>query len=173
MSIVHEAAAAVATVAPTPVVSPSPSPSVTPLAQAATHAATQVQSFDFLAFLTAWMSSISQADIIAAAGIAAVGIQGLINKSPWLKSELAWLQDVKRFLVAVAIPFGGSLLTDFATGHNTHQLALPVFLVGQFVFYTWKALKGMVLANNAKKAAAAAIAETTTPVDNTAAEGQG
>lgn len=158
MSVVVQTAHAAASVAPS--LTPTVSPTVTPVVHVANHAAQAVASSNGLvSLLTSFIGSLSQADIIAAGAAVAVVLQGFINKHPWLQSELAWLQNVKRFLVAVALPYLGALLASFATGQNTLHLALPVFVAGQFLFYLYQSLKGAILSSQTFAATEPAAAE--------------
>ncbi len=152
MAVLEHAAATVAA-SPSPSLSPLASPSASPVVHAATHAATTAVSNGWLDMLNAFLANVSQTDIIAAAAVAAVMLQSLVNRHKWLQSDLAWLQDLKRFVVAVALPWLGMLLAGFASGQNTMHLALPVFLAGQFLFYLVKAFKGLVLTAGSTPAA--------------------
>ena len=148
MAIAATTAAVHAATSPVPSVSPSMSPDPTPVVHAAlTHVA--ASSNGLMTLLNSLLGSLSQADIIAAAAAVAVVLQGFINRHPWMQSELAWLQDLKRFAVAVALPYVGTLLASFASGQNSLHLYLPVFVGGQFLFYLFKTLKGVVLTNQA------------------------
>jgi hypothetical protein len=139
MSVVHAAATVAATVTPlpTPVVTPTPSPS--PTVEAVAHAANQVvQSHPgLLDVLNVLASSIGQPEIIAAGAAAAVALQALLNKLPWLQHEVQWIEDLRRRFVAIVLPVLGTALTSFASGHNELHLAPAVFLLGQVGFWTF------------------------------------
>lgn len=148
MSVVHAAATVAATItpAPTPVISPTPLPSPSPVVEAATHAATTVAQthpsfFDALNILA---SSVGQPEIIAAGAAAAVALQALLNKLPWLQHEVQWVEDLRRRFLAVALPLLGTVAASFASGHNELHLAPGLFLGGQVIYWTitaWKKIR--------------------------------
>lgn len=128
-----------AAVASTPVPTPSPSPSVAPVV----HAVTTVVAHP--ATLSAWnslASQISTPDLVVFAGVVASALQTQVNRLPWLQHDIAKVQDLRRFLVSVALPVAGVGLAGLANGHNSLGLAPVVYVVSQATFYVVKILRG-------------------------------
>lgn len=119
----------------------SPTPTTSPVATVVATTAAAVVKTSPTDTLNRIANAISPADLIATAGIVATAIQAQLNKLPWLRHAVDYVQDTRRFVVAVVLPIGGTLLAGLATGHNTLNLAPWVFAVSQLVFYVAKSLK--------------------------------
>jgi hypothetical protein len=68
-------------------------------------------------------------------------VQSLLQKFPWLSSDIAKVQDLKRKLLAIALPLVGTFVAGLATGQNTLHLAPYIFVVGQILYAAVKALQ--------------------------------
>ena len=125
---------AAATVAATPI------PTVTPVVHAvvATHA---VVTHTATNALNQIFGRFSTADLITAAGVISTALLAWLNKLPWLQHEVATIQDVRRFLVSIALPFAGTYVASLASGDNTLAVAPWIFAVSQVAFYVIKGLK--------------------------------
>lgn len=144
---VHQAAAAL-----TP--SPSLSPSVTPAVQAAVNAHAAAQAVPATPGLSDMLNSLAallSPYVIVIGAVVANFVQLWLNKLPWLGHDVAKVQDLYRRLVAVALPLLGTYAASFATGHNDIGFAPWIFLVGQILFATFRALKALG-ANDAQTA---------------------
>jgi hypothetical protein len=84
---------------------------------------------------------VSQTDVIAFAGLVSSSFIALLNKSKFLQHEVAVVQDVRRFAVAVLLPFLGTYVATVASGHNDLGVAPAIFVVSQVVFYVVKFLR--------------------------------
>ncbi len=134
----------------------SPSPSASPVVQAAVQAhaaAATVAPTSFSDLLNKVAALLSPYVVFIGAALAS-SAQALLNKLPWLQSDVAKLQDLYRRLLAVALPLLGTFLAGLATGQNTLQLAPWIFLVSQVLYTAVKALQ----ATGAPSTPAAALA---------------
>jgi hypothetical protein len=137
MSSLAPAAAAQAAATPSPSATPFPSPS--PVVHHVVHTATHLaSSFDLWGLLNTWAASVSEAAVV---GAVLVIVQGLLQRFPFLQHEVAEVQYMRRFVVAVLLPFLGTAIASFASGQNTLGLAPVVFLAGQVVYAVYKRLQ--------------------------------
>lgn len=138
MSVVHTVAQA--TLAP----SPTTSPVVEAVKVAVVHHAATAQTSPFQGLsdlLNKWAALLSPYIVVIGAAIASA-VQVPLNKLlPWLSHETAQVQDLRRRLLAVALPLLGTYLSGLATGQNTLHLAPWVFLVSQILYSAVQALK--------------------------------
>lgn len=100
---------------------------------------------EFIDTLNRLATHVSQTDVVALGAALAVTIQAFLNKLSLFKSVSDHVQDIKRFILSVALPFvlavGGSL----ATGENKLELAPALFLAGQVLYYGVKFLVGKAI----------------------------
>ncbi len=149
-AVIHAAATVAATLSPTP----SPSPVVQAAVQA--HAAAAPSASGLNDLLNKLAGLISPTDLAVLAGMLASAAQALLNRFPWLNHDIQEVQNARRFLLAVVLPFAGAYLASLATGDNTLAVAPWVFLVSQLVF---RAVKLMLAAGAPSPAQLAAAAD--------------
>lgn len=133
--------------AATPAVTATPLP--TPAEVAAAVSSTDHNQL--LGFANDLAAKVSQTDIVAAGAALAVAAQGALNKVPFFKHAVSYVQDVRRFLLAVFIPSAMTVGAGLATGHNELHLAPIVFLGAQVLFYAFKFLVGKAVASFSAK----------------------
>lgn len=124
--------------------SPSPSPSPQAVSAVVSHAPTITDTLNALA------SKVSQTDLIAFAATIAVLVQALLNKVPFFTHAVAYVQDVRRFVLSVAVPNAVLVSTSLATGNNKLGLVPWVFMVAQTLFYVGKTLVNAAVRNLTK-----------------------
>lgn len=117
---------------------------VTPAVQAVVSSPTPVPTV--LDTVNSVAKGVSQTDIILVASSIAVAIQAAINKVPFFSHTVEYVQNVRRFLLAVFIPGAIAVGTSLATGNNDLGLMPVVFLLAQVVFYVFKTLYGFAQA---------------------------
>lgn len=127
LAIVSSTVQAVATA--TPVVAATPVPSV-------------AADPTFVDTLNKLASNVSQTDIIAIAAALTVALQAALNKIPFFKHAVKYVQDVRRFVLAVFVPSLVTFGAGLATGSNDMHLTPVVFLGAQVIFYIAKYLIG-------------------------------
>lgn len=119
----------------TPVVTATPAP-----------AAAVAADPGFLAYVNSLVAGVSQANIVAFASVLALALQGAFNRLPFFKHVVEYVQDVRRFVLAVFLPTVLTVGAGLATGENELKLAPIVFLFAQVGFYVVKFLVGRALA---------------------------
>lgn len=122
----------------------APTPSASPVVQAA-HAAIQATPAPAaVSQLQDWLNQLSVAVgpyiVLIGAALANV-VQSLLQKFPWLSSDIAKVQDLKRKLLAIALPLVGTFVAGLATGQNTLHLWPWLFVAGQILYAAVKALQ--------------------------------
>lgn len=137
--------------AATPAVTTTPLPTPAEVATAISTSPNQL-----LDLINGVAAKVSQTDIVAFGAALAVIVQGAFNKVPFFKHTVSYVQDVRRFLLAVFIPSAMTVGAGLATGQNQLQLAPVVFLSAQVLFYMGKFLVGKAVASFSAKAAAPA-----------------
>jgi hypothetical protein len=138
--------------------SPSLTPTATPVVQAAAqaHAAAAPASNGLTDLLNKLAALVSPADVVVLAGMIAAAVQGLLNRFPWLSHDVKEVQNWRRFIVAVVLPFLATYLTSLATGDNVLAVAPWLFLVSQIAF---RAVKLMLSAGTPSAAQLAVAAD--------------
>lgn len=155
LGVVQSTAQAV--VAATPAVTATPTPTPEAVQAVATS------SSSLLGAVNALASQVSQTDVVAVASGLAVAVQALLNKIPFFTHVVNYVQDVRRFFLAVLVPSALTFLAGLATGDNTLHLAPVVFLGAQVVFYTVRFL--------VSKATAKAVPATVEAAPQTSVDG--
>lgn len=109
--------------------SPSPTPSPFPTVEAVVHAAAPVVTHPGLwDVLNQLASQVSQADVIAAAAVAVVGLQYLLN-------HFKQLNKFANQLVGIALPFAALLPATVFTDPHNMQYGPAIYVAGQFLYY--------------------------------------
>lgn len=140
--------------ASTPLPTPTPTSSVAP--------AVVASSPSLLDTINNWAAGISQTDLIAFAALLASSLQALLNKIPFFTHTVDYVQDVRRFLLAVFVPGVVTIGTGVATGRNDFHLLPVVFLGAQIVFYAGRFLVAQALKALASPVAPAAVSTDAT-----------
>lgn len=122
-------------------VTPTPSPVVQVVQVIQAHAAAGPLIPASVTDLLNKFSTVLAPYVVVISAAIASGLQVLLNKFPWLSHDIAKVQDLRRVLLAAALPLLGTLVAGLATGQNTLQLAPWVFLVAQILYAAVKAIQ--------------------------------
>lgn len=130
--------------------SPSPSPTVAASVAPVAQAAQSVPVHTFWDTLNSLVQGVSQTDIVALGSALAVSLQALLNRVPFFRHAVDYVQDVRRFALAVVVPGALAVGVSLATGHNDLGLTPWLFLGAQVVFYACKVLIKSAVASLAR-----------------------
>jgi len=78
---------------------------------------------------------------VVAAGVVVMAVQSQLNRLSWFNHEVAQVQDIRRYVVSVGLPFATAYVATLGSGVNSLGVAPWLFLVSQFAFYVVKGLK--------------------------------